>query len=146
MNLKQAIEQDIILAKMMADDLNKVFKKYAKAALKASEERNEKIKNEKYHGCTSFEELQNLFGYGEITSDEFEEGQDFLQSREERKEQLSLVEQHRINLRYLRDKYKGTVKELQDELDEINGVVKDNRTYVEKLEAEEQMERYASLK
>ena len=145
MNLKQAIERDIVLAKMMADDIDKVFKKYAKAALKAAEERQEKFRDEKYHGCTTIAELQEIYGYGEMSLEEYEEGIDFINAREERKNQLSLVEQHRINLKYLRDNYKGTVKELQDELNKLEGVVKDNRSYVEKLEAEERAERYKNI-
>ena len=141
-NLKKEIEQDIELAKMMAIDIDKVYKKYAKAALKASEERIEKIKDQKYHGCSTREELQNLYGYDEITLAEFDEGIDFLESREERKRQLSLIETHRKNLKDIRDSWKGTVRELQDELDAMNGITKDNRSFIEKLEAEE---RYASL-
>lgn len=144
-NLKQDIEQDIELAKMMVADIDNVYKKYAKAALKASEERAEKIKNEKYHGCTTDEELQTLYGYEEITLAEYDEGRNFLAAREDRKKQLSLVEQHRKNLRDLRDRWKGTVNELQDELDELNGVVEDKRTYLEKQEAEERAERYAQM-
>lgn len=144
-NLKRDTEQEIELAKMMVTDIDKVYKKYAKAALKALEERAERIKNEKYRGCETVEELQNLYGYDEITLAEYDEGKDFIAAREERKKQLSLIERHRKNLKDLRDRWKGTVQELQDELNELNGVIKDNRTYVEKLEAEERAERYALL-
>ena len=144
--IKREIEQDIELAKMMTDDMDKVYKKYAKAALKASEERLEKICNEKYHGCVSADELQNLYAYDEITLEEYDKGRDFFIEREKRKKQLSIVELHRSNLKDLRDRWKGTVKELQDELDNLNGVVKDKRSYVEKLESEERAERYAVLR
>ena len=142
---KQDIERDIELAKMMAADIDKVYKKYAKAALKDSEERLEKVRNESFHGCTNVEELQDLYGYGSITLAEYDEGRDFMTQREERKKQLSLIEQHRKNLKDIRDRWKGTVKELQDELNQMNGVVKDKRTYIEKLEAAERAERYATL-
>lgn len=145
MNLKRSIEQEIELAKMMATDIDKVYKKYAKAALLAAENRTEKIRNEKYRGCATTEELQCLYGYSEITLEEYDKGRDFFKAREEREKQLSLTEQHRKNLKDIRDKWKGTAKELQDELDEMNGVIKDTRTYVEKLEAEERAERYATM-
>ncbi|MGE4213176.1 MAG: hypothetical protein AB7E42_00160 [Anaerotignaceae bacterium] len=145
MTAKQDIEQGIELAKMMATDIDRLYKKYAKSALKASEDRLEKIRNESYHGCATVEELQDLYGYGAITLAEYDEGRDFIADMEERKKQLSLIEQHRKNLKDIRDRWKGTVKELQDELNEMNGVVKDNRTYLEKLEEEERAERYATL-
>ncbi|MEA5084384.1 hypothetical protein SDC9_196859 [bioreactor metagenome] len=143
--IKQDIEQDIELAKMMAADIDRLYKKYAKAALQASEERLEKIRNQSYHGCMTAEELQDLYGYGTITLAEYDEGLDYIAQREERKKQLSLVELHRRNLKDLRDRWKGTVGELRGELNDMNGVVKDKRTYIEKLEAAERAERYATL-
>ena len=142
---KHDIGQEIELAKMMVADIDRIYKKYAKAALKAAEERTEKIRVESYHGCENLEELQNIYGFGDLTRDEYEKGVAFFESREERQNQRSLIERHRQNLKDIRDKWKGTVKELQDELDEIDGVVKDNRTYLEKLEAEERQERCKML-
>lgn len=61
MKERKKIMQDIELAKMMSEDIDKVYKKYAKSALKASEERAEKsrVKNIKvvqlpmnYKNCT----------------------------------------------------------------------------------------------
>jgi len=142
--IKHEIEQDIQLAKMMADDMDKVYKKYAKAALKASEERIERIRHEKYHDCDTIEELRDLYGYDEITLDEFDEGRAFLESREERKKQLSIIELHRKNLKDIRDRWKGTVIELQRELDEINGVVKKrDLNAFEKCDLERRGERLA---
>jgi len=145
MNLKQEIEQDIELAKMMVEDIDKVFKKYAKAALNAESERTEKVKAEKYRDCINYDELHELYAYDEITIDELEAGRDFFKSREDRIKQLSFVEKHRKNIKEIRDRWKGTVIELQEELSQISGVVKDNRTYFEKLEAEENEERYKLL-
>lgn len=142
---KLEIEQEIELAKMMVSDIDKVFKKYAKAALAAEQARAEKIRNEQYRGCDDIRELQDLFGYGDLTEEEYQEGIDFLNGREDRKRQLSLVEKHRKNLREIRDIWKGTVKELQEELDELNGVVKDTRNIFEKREAEERAELYRSM-
>lgn len=145
MSLKHEIEQDIELAKMMVADIDKLYKKYAKSALQAERERKEKIRNEKYLCCANVEELKELYGYGEITIEEYDAGRDFFEAQEKRSKQLSLVERHRKNLRELRDKWKGTVNEFQQELDELNGVQKDTRTYIEKLEYEERKERYASM-
>ena len=146
--MKQELERDIELAKMMASDIDKVFKKYAKAALKAEQERMEKTRTEKYKDCSTPQQLQDLYGYGEINLEEYDAGRDFFEALEERKKQLSLIELHRKNLRELRDRWKGTVKELQEELDELNGVVgaKDTRNAFERLEAEERAERYAMLR
>jgi len=131
------IEQEIELAKMMAADIDKVYKKYAKAALKAAQERTEKIRLEKYHGCVDVEELQNLYAYAEITLEEYDTGRDFFEEQQIRAKRLSLIEKHRQNLKDIRDRWKGTINELQQELDELNGVQKDTRTFVEKLEAQE---------
>ena len=145
MNLKQELERDIELARMMAEDINKVYKKYAKAALQAQQERFNKIRDEKYHGCANADELHDLYGNDEITLDEYDAGRDFFDGQEIRRVQMSLIEQHRKNLKDIRDRWKGTVNELQNELDELNGAVKDKRTYLEKLEAQERAERYAAL-
>jgi len=138
------IEQEIELAKMMAADIDKVYKRYAKAALKAAQERTEKIRLEKYHGCVDVEELQNLYAYAEITLEEYDTGRDFFEEQQIRAKRLSLIEKHRQNLKGIRDRWKGTINELQQELDELNGVQKDTRTFVEKLEAQERAERYVS--
>ncbi len=140
------IEQEIELAKMMAADIDKVFKKYAKAALAAEQARAEKFRNKKYKGCEDIQELQDLYGWGEFTEKEYQEGIEFFECWEEGKKQLSLIELHRKNLREIRDRWKGTVRELQEELDELNGVVKDTRNAFEKREAEERAERYAAMR
>lgn len=145
MTLKQELEQDIELAKMMVTDIDKIYRKYAKAALQATEERVKRIRSEKYHGCTTVEDLQDLYGYGDITMDEYDAGRDFLQAREDRMKQLSLVELHRKNLKDLRNRWKGTVNELQEELDELNGVKKEQLSYVKQLEKKERAERYAAM-
>ena len=146
MLLKLKIEQDIELAKMMAEDIDKVYRKYSKSALRAEKERKEKIRNEKYHGCADTDELQTLYAYDEITIEEYDAGRDFFKEQVIRERQLSIVEKHRINLRELRDRWKGTINELRQEIDELNGVEKDNRTFLEKVEHEERAERYASMK
>jgi|GEM_PF-2350490 len=140
------IEQEIELAKMMVADIDKIFKKYAKAALAAEQARTEKIRDEKYKGCDDTRELQDLYGYAELTEEEYKEGLEFFDGREDRKRQLSLIERHRKNLREIRDMWKGTIKELQEELDELNGVVKDTRNAFEKLDAKERAERYAAMR
>ena len=140
------IEQEIELAKMMAEDIDKVFKKYAKAALQAQQDRTEKVRAEKYKDCENVAELQDLFGYGDITLDEYDAGRDFFESREERMKQLSLVEKHRKNLKEIRDRWKGTINELKEELNEIDGVVKDTRNAFEKLDDERRVERFEALR
>lgn len=150
MSKKQAIEQieqEIELAKMMAMDIDKVYKKYAKGALQAQQERLEKIRNEKYHGCADAVELEELYAYGDITIEEYDAGRDWFNEQHTRMNQLSLVEQHRKNLRELRDKWKGTIAELQEELDDIEGnpKVKELNAF-ERLEQEERTDRIAELR
>lgn len=146
MSINQDFEKDIELAKMMAADIDKVYHKYAKAALKAFEEREERIRNERYHGCADEEELRNLYGYAEITLDEFDKGRAFFESTEERKKQLSVIELHRRNLKEIRDRWKGTIVELQRERDEMNGIKKPMKLNAfEKRELELREERIAAL-
>lgn len=147
MTEKQEIKRGIELALMMVADIDKVYKKYAKAALKASEERAEKIRKEKYKECNTTEELHDLYGYGNITLEEYDEGCDFFEMQENRRQQLSCIESHRKNLKEIRDRWKGTAMELKEELDEIDGIAKvtDTRNVFEKLEAEERAERYKTL-
>ncbi|HBB28162.1 MAG TPA: hypothetical protein DC000_02745 [Clostridiales bacterium] len=142
---KKEIEQELELAEMMVIDIEKIYKKYAKSAQTEAEKRQEKIKSIKYFDCNNQMELQELYGYGEITEEEYYTGIDFFKELELSKSRKSLIELHRQNIKELRDKWKGTVKELHEELDEISGVVKDKRTYVEKLEADERAQRYSSL-
>jgi hypothetical protein len=140
------IEQEIELAKMMAADIDKVYRKYAKAALQAQQDRLEKIRAEKYKGCSTVEELQTAYGYGEITIDEYDEGRDFLTTLKTRESQLSLIEKHRKNLKGIRDNWKGTVIELQRELDELDGKQKEKPlTAFERLEEEKRAERLEAL-
>jgi hypothetical protein len=143
---EQEIEQEIELAKMMAADIDKIYKKYAKATLQAQQDRLEKIRAEKYKGCSTVEELQMAYGYGEITIDEYDEGRDFLAAMKARESQLSLIEKHRRNLKGIRDNWKGTVIELQRELDELGGKQKEKPLNAfEMLEEERRADRLESL-
>lgn len=91
-NQVDQIEQEIELAKMMAMDIDKVYKKYAKAAMQAQLNRIEKIRNEKYHGCVDVSELENLYAYDEITLEEYDVGWDWFEGQKIRTSQLSLIE------------------------------------------------------
>lgn len=144
---KADIEREMQLAEMMASDIDKLYKKYAKAALQAEWERIEKVRVEKFKDCSTVQELQDLYGWDVITIDEYEAGRHFLEEKEKRIKQLSLVEKHRANLKEIRDRWKGTIKELQEELDELNGVekVKPMNAF-EKLDEEWQNERLDALK
>ena len=147
MALRQDLERDIELAKMMVEDTDKVYKKYAKAALEAQQARFIKIQDEKYHGCSNAAELHDLYGQDIITLDEYDAGRDFFDGQEKRKAQMSLIERHRKNLKELRDKWKGTAKELQEELDGLNGVIKEKPLNAfERLEQENRKERLDALR
>lgn len=61
---------------------------------------------------------------------------------------MSLIEKHRKNLKEIRDNWKGTVIELQRELDELNGEKKEKQPKLnafERLEQERHTERLAAL-
>jgi hypothetical protein len=116
---QEIIEQELELAKMMVADLNRLYKKYAKAAQAKETERLERIRAEKFKECENEQELQELFGFGELTRDEYYSGLDFFDAKEKRRRQKSLIEQHRINLKEIRDLWKGTINERQDELNEM---------------------------
>lgn len=140
------IEQEIELAKMMAADIDKIYKKYAKAALQAQHDRLEKIRSEKYKDCSNVEELTYLYGFGEFTIDEYDAGREFFESQKTRAQQLTLIEAHRKNLKEIRDRWRGTVNELQAELNELNGVKKEKSLNAfQRLEQESHAERLAAL-
>jgi len=144
---KRDIEREIELAEMMVADLEKIFKKYAKAAQAEAEARQERIKSTKYFSCSNVEELQTMYGYGELTEKEYYAGLDFFEELKLSNTRKSLIEQHRQNVKELRDRWKGTVLELTDELAELDGVKKGKPlTYIEQLEAKERNERYESMK
>lgn len=115
---KREIKREIELAMMMVSDMDKVYKKYAKAALAAQEARLERIRSEKYFDCTTVEELRELYGYGNLTNEEYDAGRDFFAEQEIRQKQYSLIERHRANVKEIRDRWKGTINELRAELEE----------------------------
>jgi len=119
-NKKQQIEQEIELAKMMVKDIDNVFRKYAKAAMTAAAERKEVIRKKKYRECENKGELQELYGWGGLTEEAYYAGLDFFDDLELSKNRLSLIEQHRKNLQEIRDRWKGTVNELREELEELS--------------------------
>jgi hypothetical protein len=144
---RKEIEQEIELANMMVADLDKIFKKYAKAAQAASEARLESIRCKKYMGCENKQELIDLYGFGDLTRDEYYAGIEFFDGKETRKKQLSLIERHRKNIKDIRDRWKGTVIELQDELNELDGVKSGKpMSYLEQLERQERQERFEAMK
>ncbi len=144
---RKEIEIEIELANMMVADLDKIFKKYAKAAQAAAEARLENIRSKKYKDCDNKEELQELYGFGDLSEDEYYAGLDFFDEKETNQKRLSLIEQHRQNVKELRDRWKGTEKELKQELDELDGIVYEKpQTYVEKLKAQERQERFEAMR
>lgn len=146
MSTKQEIEQEIELAEMMAADIDKVYKKYAKAALEAEQKRLEAAKETIYMGCQDKDELQELYGFGDLTEEEYYGGIEYFDSMNTRKKQLSLIEKHRQNLKDIRNRWKGTVKELKEELEELGGVkVQQPMNYIEQLEQQERQERYLAM-
>lgn len=60
-----------------------------------------------------------MYAYAEITLEEYDAGRDFFEEQQIRAKQLSLIEKHRQNLKDIRDRWRGTINELQQELDEL---------------------------
>lgn len=140
MSRQQEIEQERVLAQLMVDDLDRLYKKYQKSAYKAQKEREAKRIEKEFKGCKSAQELQDLYGYGDITIDELERGIEYFRQD---KVQYSTIELHRKNIKELRDRWRGTVNELKEELNELLGVEK--LSYVEELELSEREERYKQI-
>lgn len=102
------LEQELDLAKLMVKDLDKLWKSYAKKALEAKQEKKG------FCDCETKEELIDLYGYAEIDDDTYRRGLDYFDSP--KKPNLSLIELHRQNVRELLDRWRGTIKEIEDEL------------------------------
>ena len=112
------IEQEILIAELIVKDLDGLYKKYRKAAYEAREERIAHDFERNFMGSKTVSELQDMYGYGEITRSEYEQGVDYLESY---RPELSIVELHRKELKDMRDNWRGTIKELMGEIDTLKG-------------------------
>jgi len=138
--IEREIEKELELAKLMVKDLERLWKSYAKKALQAKQERETRQVKKGFLDCETKEELIDLYGYGEIDEDTYNRGLDYFDSPE--KPELSIIELHRKNIKEMLGRWRGTIMELQEEL---NPQVKDTENIFEKMDRLEREERYKNM-
>lgn len=139
---KQEIRNDIVISEMLIKDLNKVWKSYAKKALIAKQERELKQEKKGFLDCETERELIDLYGWGEIDEETYRRGLDYFQKINKPPE-LSIVEKYRKRLKELISREKGTIIELNEELNPTEKVPEENA--FEKYERLEREERYQAF-
>lgn len=139
-SIEKEIERELEIAKLMVADLEKLWKSYAKKALQAKQERETRQIKKGFLNCETREELIDLYGYGEINDETYQRGLDYFDNPE--KPELSIIELHRRNIKELLNGWKGTVKELQEEL---TPTVKQSENLFEKMDRLEREERYKNM-
>lgn len=115
---KREIAEDIEISEMFVKDLERLWKSYSKKALIAKQERELKQEKKGFLDCETKQELIDLYGYGEIDDDTYYRGLDYFDSLNEPPE-LSAIEKYRVRLKDLINREKGTIKELNDELNPV---------------------------
>lgn len=112
---KREIEREIELAKLMAKDLEKLWKSYAKKAQAAKEERERRQEKKGFLEYKTREELVEAYGWGVIDEDTYRRGLEYFENLKKPPER-SVIEIHRSRIKELVNRYKGTIIELEDEL------------------------------
>ena len=139
-SMEKEIVLELELAKLMVKDLEKLWKTYAKKALQAKQEREMRQVKKGFLDCETKAELVDLYGYGEIDEDTYNRGLDYFDNPE--KPELSTIELHRKNIKEILSRWKGTVMELQYEL---NPPVEDTENAFDKAARLEREERYKNM-
>jgi len=121
----QEIKEEIALSEMFLKDLEKLWKSYAKKALVAKQERELKQEKKGFLNCETIQELIDLYGYGEIDKETYYCGLDYFNSLNKPPE-LSIVEKYRAKLKELINREKGTIKELNEELNPVEKQPEEN--------------------
>lgn len=114
-NLIAQIKEEIILSEMLAKDLERLWKSYAKKALVAKQERELKQEKNGFLECETEQELIDLYGYGDIDDETYYCGLDYFKNLKKPPE-LSAIEKYRTKLKELINREKGTIIELNEEL------------------------------
>lgn len=99
----------------MAKDLEKLWKSYAKKAQAAKEERERRQEKKGFLEYETLEELIDAYGYGVIDEETYYRGRQYFESLKKPPER-SIIEIHRNRIKELVNRYKGTVIELEEEL------------------------------
>lgn len=142
MQNKQEIERELELAKLMAADLEKLWKSYAKKALASKQEREYKQRKRGFLEYDRVEDLIDAWGGAYIDEDTYYRGLAYFEAQNKPPE-LSVIEAHRKNIKDLLERWKGTIRELDEELCPPNKGPKENA--FEKMARLEREERYRSL-
>ncbi len=114
--MKLEIQEEIEMAELMVKDLTKIWKSYAKKALEAKTERELKQEKKGFLDCENENELQELYGFGEIDDDTYHRGLEYFKNAK-KPPKLSVIERHRKRVKDLLDNEKGTLIELKRELE-----------------------------
>lgn len=140
--MKKEIERELQLAEMMAKDLKKLWKSYAKKALIAKTERELKQDKKGFLEYETVEELQDGYGWGEVDEDTYYRGIEYFEGLKNPPRE-DVIEDHRKNIKNLLDGYEGLVLTLSAELNPTEKVKEENA--FERRVREEREERNASF-
>ncbi len=138
---RREIEEEIALAELMINDLNRLWKSYAKKAFIAKQEREKRQDKKGFLDYQNEEELEDAYGYADIDEETYNRGRDYFKSLKKPPD-LSVVEKHRNRIKELLNIEKGTLKELMEELnpaekkETVNGFVAYDNAQREKRQKE----------
>ena len=136
---KKEILQEIELAELLVKDLEKAWKSYAKKALEAKQERETKQEKKGFLEYETKEELIEAYGYDSIDEETYYRGLEYFENLKKPPE-LSTIEKHREVLKSMINNAKGTIKELNEELEpEEKKHVETAFERAERLEREEKL-------
>ena len=139
---KLEIKQEIELAELMVKDLEKLWKSYAKKAQAAKEERERRQEKKGFLEYETLEQLIEAYGWGYIDEETYNRGRQYFEDLKKPPER-SIIEIHRSRIKELVNRYKGTVIELEEELNPPEKKREENA--FEKREREIREERVAAM-
>lgn len=113
--MRNEILEEIELAKLMINDLERLWKSYAKKALIAKQEREKRQDKKGFLDYENYEELHDAYGDGYIDEETYYRGKKYFEKLNKPPE-LSVVEKHRARIKEMLNNEKGTLKELMEEL------------------------------
>lgn len=140
--VKHEIERDLELAKLMVKDLEKLWKSYAKKAQAAKEERERRQEKKGFLEYETREDIIEAYGWGNIDEDTYRRGLEYFENLEKPPEK-TIIEMHRNRIKELVNRYKGTIIELEEELNPPEKKHEENA--FEKRERELREERIAAM-
>ncbi len=142
MGTRTEIKEELELAEMMVNDLQRLWNSYAKKALVAKQERELKQDKKGFLDYDTEAELIEGYGWGSIDEETYRRGLDYFENLKA-PPKLSVIEQHRNKIKGMLNNWKGTVKELQEELNPVEKRQQENA--FQKRERELREERIAAM-